>query len=71
VGAPGAPGGRGYVRGEKVDVQLRTFWVVLAEIATSLYSSESLRSGAGAPRIYTNVGGVQQAGWGSQGHISG
>jgi len=35
------------VWGEKVDVQLRTFWVVLAEIATSLYSSGSLRSGAG------------------------
>ena len=35
VGPPGAPGGRGYVPGKKVDVQLRTFWVVLAEIATS------------------------------------
>jgi len=41
---------------KKVDVQLWTFWDVLAEIATSLYSSESLRSGAGAPRVYTNVG---------------
>ena len=73
MGPQGAPEGKGYVQGKKVDVQLRTFWVVLAEIATSLHSSGSLRSesGVAAPRIYTNVGGFQQAGCGSQGHMSG
>jgi len=59
------------VRGKRVDVQLRTFWVVVAEIATSLYSSGSLGSGAGVPRIHTHVGGFQQAGYGSQRHMSG
>ena len=41
MGPLGAPGGRGYVRGKKVGVQLRTFWVVMAKIATSLYASGS------------------------------
>ena len=55
VGPPGAPRRRGYVRGKEVDVQLRTIWVVLAEIATSLYPPGSLGSGGGAPRVYTHV----------------
>ena len=71
VGPPGTPGRRGYVRGKEVNVKLRTIWVVLAEIATSLYSSGSLGSGAGALRVYTHVAGFQQAGCGSQGHMSG
>jgi len=59
------------VRGKAVDVQLRTIWVVLAEIAMGLYSPGSLGSGAGASRVYTHVGGFQQSGCGSQGHMSG
>jgi len=70
VGPPGAPGGRRYVQGKKVDAQLRNFRVVLADIAMSLYSSGSLRSGASAPRIHANVGGFQRAGCGSQWHMS-
>ena len=60
VGPPGAPQRTGYVRWKAVEVQLRTIWVVLAEIAKGLYSPGSLGSGGGAPRVYTHVGGFQQ-----------